>query len=141
VAARRFKRGLTLPWERRADALRAAFQNARWKLVVLVVAVLAVGWVIYRAADQHVKIRETRAAIADVHRAIEEFRRDTGRCPDEASELTRPPRSGRRYLREIPPDGWGNELFVQCPARFDPGGADVVSAGPSGDFFDDDNVR
>jgi hypothetical protein len=70
VAARRFKRGLTLPWERRADALRAAFQNARWKLVVLVVAVLAVGWVIYRAADQHVKIRETRAAIADVHRAI-----------------------------------------------------------------------
>jgi type II secretory pathway pseudopilin PulG len=141
MAGRRFKRGLTLPWERRADALRAAFSNMRWKLALVVAAVLVVAWVVYRAGDHHVRLRETQAAIADVHRAIEEFRRDNGRCPEDAAELTRPPRSGRRYMREIPPDGWGNELFVQCPARFDPHGADVVSAGPSGDFFDDDNVR
>jgi hypothetical protein len=43
-------------------------------------------------------------------------------------------------LRRAPTDGWGRRLFLRCPGRFDPDSVDVVSAGPSGDFFVDDNV-
>ncbi len=98
-------------------------------------------WLVYRAADHEEKMRLTRHAILEVHHAIEDFRADVGRCPRSQDELVHPPRSAARYLREIPDDAWGHRIFVRCPAFHDPDGADVISAGPSGDFFVDDNVR
>jgi len=56
-------------------------------------------------------------------------------------ELLHPPRSGRRYLRSVPLDGWGRAFWVRCPGRYDPDGADVVSAGPSGTLLADDNLQ
>ena len=94
-----------------------------------------------RSAERRERERATRAGIAEIKRGLAAFRNDLGRCPHSLHELIHPPRTGRRYLREVPVDGWGNTFFVRCPGRYDPNGADVVSAGPSGDFLEDDNLN
>lgn len=130
-----------LPWERRGTWLRELLAGRRWKvmLVVLVAAVALAA--VASSADQRQRERETRAAIAEIKRGIAAFRADLGRCPQNLRELLHPPRSGRRYLRHIPVDGWGQAFWVRCPGRYDPNGADVVSAGPSGNFLTDDNLQ
>ncbi|MEM9191092.1 MAG: type II secretion system protein GspG [Myxococcota bacterium] len=135
------KRGLSLPWERRGAWFRGLVAGPRWKVALLAIGVVAIVVVLFQAADRHGRYRTTRAAIAEVQRAISEFRHDLGRCPRSTVELLHPPRSGTRYLRDMPDDGWGQQLFVRCPARHDEFSAEVVSAGPSGSFFVDDNVR
>ena len=69
------------------------------------------------------------------------FRSEVGRCPRSTVELIHPPRSRTRFLRDMPRDGWGRELQIHCPGVDDPDGVDVLSAGPSGDFLNDDNLR
>jgi type II secretory pathway pseudopilin PulG len=140
ASKKRTSRGIALPWEQRGAWMRDLLAGPRWKVALLVVVLGIVAWGIWRASVREAEMRETRAAIAEVRRAIESFRTEVGRCPRSTAELVDPPRPGRRYLREIPPDGWGRQLWVRCPARNDPAGADVISAGPSGSFFVDDNV-
>ncbi|MEZ4246678.1 MAG: hypothetical protein R3B99_00330 [Polyangiales bacterium] len=59
--------------------------------------------------------------------------------PRSTSSSTAP--HGAAFLARAPTDGWGHRLFLRCPGRFDPDSVDVVSAGPSGSFFVDDNVH
>jgi hypothetical protein len=139
--SRRSSSGIPLPWEQRAAALRGVLGGSRFRVALMVITLGLTAWLVFRAADHEMRTRRTRAAIDEVHRAIDAFRAEVGRCPDGTDELTNPPREGNRYLREIPNDGWGKPLYVACPAYDDPDGAEVVSAGPSGDFFVDDNVR
>ena len=121
--------------------MRELVAGRRWKVMLLVaVASLALA-AAANSADHRQRERETRAAIAEVKRAIAAFRADLGRCPQNLRELLHPPRSERRYLRHIPVDGWGQAFWVTCPGRYDPDGADVVSAGPSGNFLADDNLQ
>jgi hypothetical protein len=138
---KRHGRGIALPWEERAGWFKGTLTSSRWKMAGAILLIVAGVWLIWRAADTQARLRATHMAIADVHRAMSNFRHDLGRCPRDLDELLRPPRSGTRYLHDIPLDGWGRALYVRCPGRFDPDSADIVSAGPSGDFFDDDNVR
>ena len=133
--------GLPLPWEQRTAILRELLSGPRWKVALLLVALAGGVGLTWRAADSHSRYRQTRAAIADVHRSVQSFRADVGRCPRTPDELVHPPQTGARYLRELPTDGWGRPLYVRCPAPHDPDGAEVVSAGASGSFFVDDNVR
>ena len=139
--ARRRKLGLSLPWEQRGSGAMRLLAGPRWKIAVLLASVLLVIAVLWRSADRRYRIEQTRGAIATVHRAIGDFQSDIGRCPRSTTELVHPPRSGTRYLRRAPKDGWGRDLHVQCPGHFNPDGADVVSAGPSGSFHEDDNVQ
>lgn len=143
MAKRRRRRtgGIPLPWEQKAAALRGLIAGSRFRLALVILIAGAAAWAVYRTADEAQRERQTRAAIDEVHRAIDSFRAEVGRCPASPEELTSPPREGRRYLHEIPDDGWGRLLYVSCPAPNDPNGAEVVSAGPSGNFFMDDNVR
>ncbi len=143
MAKRRKRRtgGIPLPWEQKAAVLRGLIAGSRFRLALVLLVVGAAGWLVYRAADAEERERQTRAAIDEVHRAIASYRAEVGRCPGSPDELINPPREGRRYLHEIPNDGWGRVLYVSCPASNDPNGAEVVSAGPSGNFFMDDNVR
>ncbi len=141
MATRRRRPSIALPWERRGAWLRGLVVGRRWRLVILLAAILGVLALVASSADQRQRERETRAAISEIKRAISAFRADLGRCPTSLHELLHPPRTGRRYLRHIPVDGWGRAFWVRCPGRYDPEGADVVSAGPSGSFLDDDNLR
>lgn len=140
MASRKRSRGIALPWERRGAWLRDLFAGPRWKVGLLVLLLCLAGWGVFRASVRQAELRATRASIAETRRAIEAFRSEVGRCPRSVGELIDPPRPGRRYLREAPIDGWGRQLYVRCPGRNDPRGADVISAGPSGSFFLDDNV-
>lgn len=140
MARTKRRREVALPWERRGAWLRGVLAGPRWKVALLVLALGLGAWGIWRASARQARLRETRAAISEMHRAVTAFRAEVGRCPRSKAELLDPPRGGRRVLRGIPKDGWGRELWMRCPARNDPGGVEVVSAGPSGDLFEDDNV-
>jgi len=142
VAKPSLRRGsaLALPWEGRARWLGAFASRSRWQAALLVLAVGGLLFAFVRFADHRRQLHLTYVAIAETHRAIAAFRADVGRCPESPEELVHPPRTGTRYLREIPVDGFGRPLFIACPGRLEEGRPDVVSAGPSGDFFDDDNI-
>jgi len=63
---RRFGRSITLPWERRGAWVRDLVRGRRWKLILAALAALALVLVVARAAEQRQRVRETRAAIAEV---------------------------------------------------------------------------
>jgi hypothetical protein len=134
-------RDIALPWERRGNWVRELLAGHRFKMVLVAAGVLGLGVVTWQAAERRERVRDTRVAIGEVKRAITSFRSEVGRCPKSPEELIRPPEPAHRSLREIPRDGWGRELYIQCPARHDPLSAEVLSAGPSGSFLSDDNVR
>lgn len=137
---RRSRRSVTLPWEGRTGWLARLFDRRRVAggLGVAVAGLLV--YAVYRQADERERLRTTRTALAEIRRAVARFRDDLGRCPRSTGELLHPPRSGVRYLAELPTDGWGRAIYVRCPGEMSPDGIDVVSAGPDGDFFDEDNV-
>ena len=142
VARRRITvASLALPWERQSSRLRDLLRSGRWRWVLGAVALAVVTAAIWQSADARERVRRTREGIAQVRRALVQFRLDVGRCPSSMRELVHPPRTGSRYLSEMPVDGWGHPLWVRCPGRYDPEDADVVSAGPSGNFLIDDNIQ
>ena len=135
------KRGISLPWERQGALLWGFLAGRRWKILLVGLFVVVLGALVWDAAAFHARVRTTRMAIAEVRAAVREFRDEIGRCPEGRRELIRPPRSGMRYGNAIPRDGWGRELYIGCPSPHDPDRIDVISAGPSGSFFVDDNVQ
>lgn len=140
MARKKQKKEVSLPWERRGSWLREGWAGQRWKMLVVTGVTLLAAVGLWRSADHRTRTRDTQAEIVEVKRAIASFRTEVGRCPRSIVELVHPPEPAHRYLREVPRDGWGNKLWVQCPARHDPHEAEVVSAGPSGSFLEDDNV-
>ncbi len=139
--ASRKKNDMVLPWESRGAWLRERLDGSRLRTIPIVLGVvLVLFWTVSAAIRRH-DVQSTRRTIDDVHRALDAFRLDYGRCPTTMRELLHPPRTGNRYLDAEPHDAWDNPLWVRCPGRYDPDGADVVSAGPSGNFLDADNVQ
>lgn len=137
---RRSRSALTLPWEERGRWLLSMLQGARWMAILAALSLATLLWVVLRYADLHSRVRLSRDAILELRRAATDFRADAGRCPRSVQELLQLGRGGKRYLNRVPRDGWGRELYMQCPGFADPEEVDVVSAGPSGVFTDDDNI-
>jgi hypothetical protein len=140
AARRRSVPSVLLPWERRKAWLTELRSMRQWRsllLLGLLMTGLGAAWTV---ANERTRARSTRSAIAKVKRAVAAFHAEMSRCPKSKTELVHPPRAGAQYLTEIPTDGWGRELLVRCPAPGDPSGAEVISAGPSGSFADDDNI-
>ena len=137
---RRQRERIALPWERRHGRLRGVVGRTRWQAIVagLFSAALLVGFARY--AENRVRMRNTRVAIAHVKQAIDRFRADVGRCPTSNAELVHPPLSQKHYLDTVPSDGWNQPLHVRCPGHFGDE-ADVISAGPSGSLLQDDNIQ
>jgi hypothetical protein len=92
-------------------------------------------WLGARRAD----LRATRAMLHEVSEATRAFVSDIGRCPRNPSELVHPPRSGVHYLHDTPTDAWGRPVLLRCSTGQHTE-VEVLSAGPSGSFLDDDNV-
>jgi hypothetical protein len=136
---RRKSGAVALPWEKRGT-WRQLFGGSRWRVALAAGALVAVIYGLVRYSSERHAERETLTVIGEVRHAVGLFRAHTGRCPTSLDELLHPPRTTPRFLRRTPTDGWGRRLFLRCPGRFDPDSVDVVSAGPSGDFFVDDNV-
>src|SRR5438105_2997747 len=49
------------------------------------------------------------------------------------------PRNYTQLLSAVPKDPWGNEYFYLCPARTNPTGYDLFSAGPDGKAYTADD--
>ena len=129
-----------LPWEGRHAWLAQLFSLRRVRPLLISAFVVMLIFAGYGMAVRRTRIRESRAAIAEVRRAIAAFRAELDRCPRSTVELVHPPKAGAQYLDELPRDGWGRELLVRCPGTMSPQSADVVSAGESGSFSIDDNI-
>lgn len=139
---RRSQSTIALPWENtRGGFLRYWFTGARLAGLGLVVVAVALVIITFRAQEERERVRSSRQAVEEVETALVRFREEFGRCPRSTVELVHPPSTGRRFLREMPKDGWGRELHVECPGYFDPDDVDVISAGPSGSFLTDDNIE
>lgn len=137
---KRTSNSVPLPWEGRYAWLAQFFSLRRVRPLLFVAVVVGLLLGAYNMADRRSRIRESRAAIAEVRRAIAAFRAELDRCPRSTVELVHPPKAGAQYLDELPRDGWGRELLVRCPGTIDTHSADVVSAGESGSFAIDDNI-
>jgi hypothetical protein len=142
VAINRKKRvaQLPLPWERTRRPLASGVSLRR--LGPTVGLVLGAGSVIgaYALGTRHESVASTRALLAEVRSATRAFVSDVGRCPRDTRELMHPPRTGREYLGEPPVDAWGQPVYLRC---IDDAGhlhIEVLSAGPSGSFVDEDNI-
>lgn len=141
MARRRTSSSLPLPWENRGQWVRELFAGGRVRSLLVLGCLLGGGGVVWELESRRERVDDTRATIVEVRRAVIAFRRDFGRCPYNVRELVHPPRSGAHYLDSTPVDAWGRALWVRCPGRYDPEGVDIVSAGASGSFLDDDNVQ
>jgi type II secretory pathway pseudopilin PulG len=141
MARKRGRTRLSLPWEQRGAWLRELVAGRRWRAVLVGFLSIAAAAFVVQTSQHRSKVRQTRSAIAEVQRAIAAFRGEMGRCPRSMVELVHPPGPGARHLHAMPRDAWGREFYVRCPGRYDPQDAEVVSAGPSGSFFVDDNVE
>ena len=133
-------RSILLPWERRSAFVTQLGFRRRLGTVLISALVLGVCSIAYHAADQRSRVRGTRAAIAEAQRAVGAFVAELGRCPHSTVELMHPPKSGARYLNEMPVDGWGRRLYIRCPGPSAAQAAEVISAGPGGSFLDDDPI-
>jgi hypothetical protein len=131
---------IRLPWERESRYFGDLVFGRRWWMIVASAAFAVFVVLAYQAADERARTRATRAAIAEARRAVAAFVAELGRCPHSAVELVHPPKAGAHYLNELPVDGWGRPLYVRCPGSNSRDVADVVSAGPSGSFLQDDHV-
>ena len=123
----RSDRKVFFPWERRRG-LFGVLGRARVRLVLGVVAVVAlIAW-IHAREEQSAGVRATRTAITTMYEAVASYRADHGgACPRELGELV----SGG-YVRDMPVDAWGRPLRLTCPGKRDPRGFEVSSDGPDG---------
>ena len=108
--ATRKRTDIVLPWESRSAWLRELVYEGRVRYVPLfLIGLFLLGWAILSAVRRN-DIESTRRRIDDVHRALDAFRLDYGRCPTTMRELVHPPRTGNRYLDEEPLDAWGHAM-------------------------------
>ncbi|MDB4977509.1 MAG: hypothetical protein JWN48_5850 [Myxococcaceae bacterium] len=133
---------LALPWERAHRPFRLFVSRRRFLPALSLVALAGFTFATYRLGEQRAAVHATRAVLAEVEAATRTFMTELGRCPEDVSELVHPPKSGTQYLSEPPLDAWGRAPHLRCTR--DEGAEhaeiEVLSAGPSGSFLDDDNV-
>lgn len=99
------------PWEQRGSLVRRLGLR-RVRPVVLGAALLAMIVVVAVRERRDAGVRKTRATMAAVTVALNQYLADNGqRCPQRFSEL-------RRYWSgpELPVDGWGRPLRLRCPS-------------------------
>ena len=141
MVRRSYKRGprLALPWEREDSPVRVLVSGRRLRPALFAVVFLVGLTGAYSFGGHHAELGAARAQLAEVERATFQFITEVGRCPHDPMELVHPPRTGVQYLHSAPVDPWGHPVFLRC--SFDEHAqVEVLSAGPSGSLFNDDNI-
>ena len=127
ATAKRARKGVFFPWEKRAGVLGDIGRTRlRWVLLALTV----LGFLLFvRHREEHAAaVRSTRATITTAGQAMSVYRAShAGACPKELGALV-----ADGILRDVPVDAWGHPLRITCPGRLDPRGFDISSDGPDG---------
>lgn len=132
------KRALYVLGERRR--VSPATARLRRRLIGVAVSMIVFSYLFWAMGFVTEKTR-TKQALIDISRiqhAARLFRADYGRCPDNLDELVAPP-GKTKYLTALD-DPWGEPYRLICPARFDPGGVEVLSGGPDRSFTGTDTI-
>ena len=130
VGARRFsvEGRIRFPWERRGGLARL-LRLGRVGPVLLVLGVIATISVLAVRERHSAGVRQTRATLIGVRRAIDAYRADNdGACPSGLDKL-------KNYgnFTEAPTDAWGHALRFACPARREVDAYQLQSDGPDGE--------
>jgi hypothetical protein len=88
--------------------------------------------------SEKTRVKQALLDISRIQHAARLFRADHGRCPDNLDELVAP--SGEAKYLKACEDPWGQRYRLICPARFDPGGVEVISGGPDRSFEGNDTI-
>ena len=129
-ASRRFagERRIWFPWERRGG-LRSLLMLGRVGPVLVVLGVLGFIATLGVRERHRAGVRQTRATLVGVRRAIDAFRADNdGACPSGLDKL-----SAYGNFKDGPTDAWGHALRFVCPARREGDAYQLFSDGPDGE--------
>ena len=110
--------------KRNTKKKRSAFTMVELMAVLIILGLLAA--VVVRnfvGTTDKARVTTTKANLRLLHSAVNQFKMDTGRFPDEEEGLTVlivPPDDAESYppggyleTTELPPDGWGNEFIYE----------------------------
>ena len=130
ASARRFagERRIRFPWER-SGGLRRLLMLGRVGPVLAVLGVLFTIAVLGVRERHRAGVRQTRATLIRVRRAVDAYRADNaGSCPSALDKL-----SSYGNFKELPTDAWGHPLRFVCPARREGEAYQLSSDGPDGE--------
>ena len=120
--------------------VRSRAHRLRFRIGLLLGLFGLLSYLLWSAAfiSERTRTRQAMLDISRIRHAARLFRADHGRCPDNLDELVSPP-GGMTYLFSYT-DPWGKPYRLICPARYDPGGVDVLSGGPDRSFSGNDTI-
>jgi hypothetical protein len=130
MTAKRFtaERRIWFPWERRGG-LRSLLMLGRVGPVLVVAGVLGFIAILGVRERHSAGVRQTRATLIGVRRAIDAYRADNdGGCPSGLDKL-----STYGNFKETPTDAWGHALRFVCPSRREGDAYQLSSDGPDGE--------
>jgi general secretion pathway protein G len=131
AGARRFantERRIRFPWERRGR-LRSLLMLGRIGPVLAVASVLGFIVVLGVRERHSAGVRQTRATLIGVRRAVDAYRADNdGGCPSGLDKL-----GTYGNFTEAPSDAWGHALRFTCPAHREGEAYQLSSDGPDGE--------
>jgi general secretion pathway protein G len=133
---------------------RAGFTLIELLLVVVIIGILAaivVPKLTGRSEDA--KIGATQATMKSIRTALGMYETDNGKFPTQEQTLMalieaptsapipkKYPKDGYLDTKEMPKDGWGNEIVYKYPGEKNTNGYDLVSAGPDEQPGTDDDI-
>jgi type II secretory pathway pseudopilin PulG len=122
------ERRIRFPWEGRGGLARLLMLGRVGPVLAVVGVVGAIGVLAVRERHR-AGLRQTRATMISVRRAIDAYRADNdGACPSGLDKL-------KNYgnFKETPTDAWGHAFRFVCPAEREGAGYQLSSDGPDGE--------
>jgi len=116
------------PWEIRGGGLVAWLALGRMRPVVLVLTAVALVVGIVSSERHRAGVRQTRATLIDVRRAVDRYVADhDGGCPPGLAAAV-----DYAHVDTTPRDAWGHTFRLICPSDQNEQTYELMSDGPDG---------